>query len=1464
MKLLKMLTSPVKASVIALVSLGAQVLEAGNVQWNGTEGPFDPVEIWPNSKLPVKGDDALLYSSANMGTKTVTMTNDWTTALKRLRFRPADSATFVFDGTGHEFVQPDLDPSESVYTTTPFKFDVAGTYEDFFSVYSAGLTGNAYLGTWRLTDPVFRTYTDGAGGQYAVFSAGTYNFYDPNGTVIGANAASRVRFAQATVAAKTVVRFEGKDTVATFGDFEFMGRSKDNLLEFREGVYTIRGNFASNGAIYDMASGSGAHHAVRVTDGATLTVAGQTLLYLDKNRDSTSADAKYAWDFEISNGATLNTTNAFYAYRSTNGVLRLENATWNAPGTGVNGNLAIGIGYDPEGYYYVTTQKMIAVNSTLNVGTAHNTGNFNVGRVGSATKRSFGSFFATNCIINAKAIFQFATGSSVLKDCTFTGSGNTDYAIVVTEDAELTLDGGTYTKPGGPRLNFSANSKRGPILTLANGTMTTSQIDLGLSYVAPQNCACTNVLRQTGGTLNATYNFMCHQAQPCHTILEGGTYNVQTTTGEGHSRVCEPDKGGWAHFTGNGGTVLVSGIATYLRTRPLFEYLDRCEAGPNGLNVDTNGKNPFMIQDVTDMPGERGRFVKRGVGTLKVSVPSLWDVSETSVEKGTLLVSANGTATAVTMATAMSVGPDATLSLVGDAESLTVDSLAVTNGTLALDPGDVITVKGAFAPRLLKLSFSSDLVEDAPVDCFVFEQPLSREATAALKVALVTSALPEGDEPWFELTTDAQGRTTVTVTAKKVPAVTDETVWEGADAEWGTEANWSDGVPTKTKAALLTDAAATKEIEVTGDRELGALAISGDGFAVGGEGQLEFAAFENSRIDVTEGSHGISAGLLTLAKIPVSVAPDASLIFSGEGLGRGLIKEGKGRMTLDGQGRYSAGTVKANGGRLVVSNAAAFAGATLTLGNGTLEIPETVTIADGGRLAIAATNVANESFGSGWTEGAVVVDNAGDATFTGIDITSGCLVKRGKGTLTLDLSDGTSKYLARGTGDYKAGGAVFYHPDTWLFDEDGTPPTFGYTGLSVMGGELVVKGDGETEVKADTVITVGTHTSSDCGAQPVVTLDNLKLTTTAGYHDIIVGNRAGMGILFAKTPVLRILNGSTLTMGNDLKQSSDYSSDFSPDAHPTIAVTNSTVVVKRYPGYGTDPMIYFSCLRCRRSGVASLFAANAHLETALFVVGGNTDSRITASTLTGVDGAYSKINSDKYRQGRVLFDGSTVLKVNALGLTEYDASYTKNMMTWAFDDATWDFGDGDFAISSANCYLPLNQFEMVGTGLRLAPAAGKTFRTDAVFMGEGGLVKSGEGTLAFSEGTYQFTGPLCALAGTVDLSAAGSITNACFGAGDGVISGATLVNPVFRLDAGAPTLASCTMSGRVRLDVGDEPLVKPYPTDMTVMRFTGTAPNVSNWRLSGAGKKGLGGIFTVQGNEVKVTIDERGMVLVVR
>lgn len=319
---------------------------------------------------------------------------------------------------------------------------------------------------------------------------------------------------------------------------------------------------------------------------------------------------------------------------------------------------------------------------------------------------------------------------------------------------------------------------------------------------------------------------------------------------------------------------------------------------------------------------------------------------------------------------------------------------------------------------------------------------------------------------------------------------------------------------------------------------------------------------------------------------------------------------------------------------------------------------------------------------------------------------------------------------------------------------------------------------------------------------------------------------------------------------------------------PTFSMTNSSFIAREQTWFGGDN----GSTSMRFEAIDSKFEVGNQL---LITSGLSAD--VTNTIVSANDGkcgalrGYNSYGTDRLAQGYFRLAAGSDFRMNEVSWSE--SLYVKDFKL-IFDDATWTTGDVDMLLTleakrrkdGAAAPVDPNVFsvELQKGGLKLPVLTGRTFMTDCRFWGEGGIAKSGEGTLRFGPGAYQFKGPMCALAGTVDLSGAGTITNGCFGAGAGTIADGTLRDPVFRLDAGAPNLVNCTFAGRGYLDVGDEPLEQPYPTDMTVLRFTGTAPNVSNWRLKGAGKKGFGAKFTVVENEVKVTIEERGFLLLVR
>ncbi|HNX03917.1 MAG TPA: hypothetical protein PKI32_00360, partial [Opitutales bacterium] len=183
------------------------------------------------------------------------------------------------------------------------------------------------------------------------------------------------------------------------------------------------------------------------------------------------------------------------------------------------------------------------------------------------------------------------------------------------------------------------------------------------------------------------------------------------------------------------------------------------------------------------------------------------------------------------------------------------------------------------------------------------------------------------------------------------------------------------------------------------------------------------------------------------------------------------------------------------------------------------------------------------------------------------------------------------------------------------------------------------------------------------------------------------------------------------------------------------------------------------------------------------------------------------------------------------------------------------------------------KFEMRNRGVILAPASGKSFKTEVPFTGTGGCVMQGAGTLAFGTGAWAFTGALDVQGGTVDLSSAGAVTDRkVTGSGtlsSGAFSGLTLALPAS--DDWTPsntlTFASCTFAGRTKVDFGrtaEAPLDGILPKNLTVAYYTGAAPDVSGWKMTGSGIDNVAGVFTAADGAIRMTARRAGMVFSLR
>jgi hypothetical protein len=439
----------------------------------------------------------------------------------------------------------------------------------------------------------------------------------------------------------------------------------------------------------------------------------------------------------------------------------------------------------------------------------------------------------------------------------------------------------------------------------------------------------------------------------------------------------------------------------------------------------------------------------------------------------------------------------------------------------------------------------------------------------------------------------------------------------------------------------------------------------------------------------------------------------------------------------------------------------------------------------------------------------------------------------------------------------------------FAFADDGTPPAFGFGGFNVAGGELVVRGNGGA-VSCKGAIHVGLRTSTDCGAQPSLTLDNVEVDALTGvnYQHLTIGFNTADAGNFTSNPVVRVINGSALHVWN-VSMGYPFDNDAArTGARLEFAVTNS--LVRAYDLFG------FSQLR-GNAGVARLLAYGATLNASWYEISGNTDSRVTASTIASRTGDHVKISGDCYGSGTVLFDGGTLLKVNSVAFNNESVRYAR-MLTFAFDDAVWDAGPDGISLDETafTGYLAFRRFEMRGKGLTLPVAEGAVFRSDALFFGSGDLVKTGAGTLAFGDGAFAVSGTVRVEEGTLDLSRAGTVTNAVFAGGGGVVSGAAFGAGV-EIDPGVgegwtsgalPAFADCSFSSPVYVKIDPSlasALTLPSAEGVAVAKFTGAAPDVSRWRVRNVwNERGVRGRFTVEGDTVRMTVVRAGFSVIVR
>lgn len=604
-----------------------------------------------------------------------------------------------------------------------------------------------------------------------------------------------------------------------------------------------------------------------------------------------------------------------------------------------------------------------------------------------------------------------------------------------------------------------------------------------------------------------------------------------------------------------------------------------------------------------------------------------------------------------------------------------------------------------------------------------------------------------------------------------------------------------------------------------------------------------------------------------------------AMTLSGK-LGKGALRKvGGGRFELTNPLNELRGGIFTEAGLFDVVSMGALGWSSIGTGDFNL-LGGTVAFSDANEELFPCRLVIDVDAPDGTTTNAAVLKADQPTTLGALQLKSGAILKRGAAALTIDPGPNTKTVLSVGNGWAAVGGAWPAPVDqVAVFDEDGTPPSVGFTGFGVAEGELVLKGDETTEFSIPNTSSVGIR-ATPVAVQPVLTVDGAKLTFGGDTKRFVVGGSQQEGDA-ATNAMFQVVNGAKVTVGSLV-----CANGAKAVSQPRVMIDAATVTCNNLNG-GYDSGNKARPLFTLRQGAALYAKSVSHYGPADFDVSGgsvfgkNADGDSFAVKLTYYGGDWSFKSGAEFRCASIVFD---------------KAKLTSNVLNLGFDGGKWLTGGADLVFAEPR----LLSITALGEGLEL-PVADGTLRLATKVAGSGGLVKTGAGTLLVdpqeaNDGTtatplddpltLACTGVNRIEEGTLRIGAAEAIADAAKFAvtngatldlngktltgvrlsGGGTVTGGTLNAAVVAVAAAGaaedqPLFDNVVFTGRTSFDVSALPPVESVRT-VVVARYAGTAPSTAGWRVRG--QKNVGATFEASEGEVRATLSPVGIVLIVR
>ena len=632
-------------------------------------------------------------------------------------------------------------------------------------------------------------------------------------------------------------------------------------------------------------------------------------------------------------------------------------------------------------------------------------------------------------------------------------------------------------------------------------------------------------------------------------------------------------------------------------------------------------------------------------------------------------------------------------------------------------------------------------------------------------------------------------------------------------------------------------------------------------------------------IEVKEGTSNITwdVSFRPTENTEVAVSNGAVCAISGDVAKGGLVKTGVGRLDLSGANTLLGGFGFSEGlVRILSADAVGMPTDAMesTFGSGTLEVPALAgSVRFAGKSALSPDPATNATIFK--TEGDLTMPlPCGDG--------AGAVFKRGAGRLTFTCDDVTSRSGKWSEGNPPDTLSRYYafpkNPTPVVFDDvQGIPPADARYGLiNIVEGELALRCAG-TRKRVDFTVapTYVGYPAADRSAQevqPALVLDNVECRF-GGTHLHVGDSYSGVNPWVVEPKVV-VTNNAVLSVNTLILTDTNADNE---DCSPLLYVNGGTVdaTYRFQPHYSNNSKVvprgvfvnstlYTPQTELRKPDMMwftnSLVAYNSS--------GVYTGSQVVKAT--------KMLVCDETASHEWHFAAGSRLWLELLGLNNVAAT---KQVKFTFDDSEWIPGSSTLAFSEI-CEAGAVDMISEGVGFVLAPPEGVTWTFDLALRGDGGFVKRGDGTVVFGGAYAGHAGRTVAEAGVLDLGGT-TWAGRTFGGGAGTISNGAISSATISLDvvddgeswtaASTPLFSGCTFSGRVRVNLGrtaENPLSAASGAgpqrSLVVARYSGAAPDVSAWRLTGTGIRGVGGVFVAEGGEIRATAQTVGSIIFVK